>query len=302
MGTEAFTWERAEIGRTYDIVGFLNYLPKRYFLGGREWGDRKTYHLKLYNTVHQMIDVFVETKSMHSEVFLNIATNFQGALIYIEDCEALSNDTFQLDRTNITLTCVTFEMNKSTFKTFEKNPNTIFEVDMSLSTNSVDSFIVPPMMLDMALNAKRLSNLRKRFMDFSPEKLQKVKNIFAKEIFNRENSGYLEQKELNQKIFSIDPFKYLETADIVRDLVYNHIGMVRTLVDSGDELTLTVSGYKFCIKKCKFPGVCERIRLGRFICFPHNVVLLAENIFSLKTDAILTLADDIESLSSVIEV
>ena len=87
MGTEAYNWERAEIGRTYDVVGFLNYLPKRYFLGGREWGDRKTYHLKLYNTVHQMIDVFVETKSMHSEVFLNIATNFQGALIYIEDCE-----------------------------------------------------------------------------------------------------------------------------------------------------------------------------------------------------------------------
>ena len=303
MAAQAYTWEKAEIGRLYDVVGFLNYLPKRHFLGGREWGERKTYHLKLYNSVHQMIDVFVETKSMKSEVFLNIATNFQGALIYIEDCEALSNDTFQVDRTNITLTCVNFRMNKSNFKKFEKHPSTIFEVDMSLSTNSVDTFIVPSMMQDMVLNAKRLSNLRKRFFDFPPEKLEKVKNIFAKEIFHRENHGYLEQKEINEKIFTLDPFKYLETSDIVPDLRYNHCGIVNSLVDSGDEVVLTVSGYKFCLKRCKLPGVCERIRVGRLICFPYNVVVSdIKNIFSLKTDLFLTLVDDMESLSSVFEV
>ena len=239
---------------------------------------------------------------MKSEVFLNIATNFKGAFVYIEDCEALSNDTFSVDRTNITLTCVTFEMNRGNFKKFEKTPNTIFEVDMSLSTNSIETFIVPSMMQDMTLNAKRLSNLRQRFIDFPPEKLEKVKNIFAKEIFYRENRRYLEEKEIDEKIFSLDPFKYLETADIVPDLLYNHIGIVSSLADSGDELTLTVSGYKFCLKRCKFPGVCERIKLDRFISFPHNVIKMAENIFSLKNDSFLTLADDIESLSSVIEV
>ena len=47
---------------------------------------------------------------------VNIATNFQGALIYIQDCEPITGDTFQVDRTDITLTCVNYDMSKNNFK------------------------------------------------------------------------------------------------------------------------------------------------------------------------------------------
>lgn len=302
-GSEPYDWnQRAVIGRTYDIIGFLSYVPKCHFLSGRERGDRKTYHLKLYNTVNNLVDVFVETKSIESEVYLNIATNFQGALIYIEDCEAIAGDIFQLDKTHITLTCINFHQNKENFLKFEKYPDVIFHVDESLSTGSIDTFIVPPEMQDTVLNAMRLSRLRKTFMTFSSEKLEKIKSFFARELFYRERGAYIDQREVNEKIFSIDPFKYLESADIVKGLIYNHCGIVNALVDSGDQLTLTIGGFKFVLEKSQFPGICEHIRLSSLIIFPHNVILTHENIFSLKNDSFLTLVDDMDSLSSVVQV
>ena len=303
MSTLNFDWTVAEIGAKYDVIGYVLYPPVCKNILGRDRGDRKQYRMKLYNTVQQYVELFIETQSLDSEVYLNIAANFEGVICYIEDCEALSADTFQVSQDKITLSVLNLENNKINFQKFQKNPKILFDVDISLSTNSIETFICPDEMLSFMQNFQRLHRLRKMWMQFPAKKMEKIQSFMARDIFYREHKTYIEEIKIADRVFEIDPYKYLGHSKLVKSLLYNHIGQIQKIDDFGCSILLLVGEYHFILPKKQFPGVVSRVKLNRLVAFPFNVKIGDEkNRYTLKYDEMLTLVDDMESLRAVQQV
>ena len=298
-----YTWREIDLNKTYDVLGYMLYPPHVKNIDGRERGDRKQYRCKLYQNIHNVIEVNVETKSLESEVFVNVAANFRGALVYIEDCTPISSDIFEVDRSKITLTVINFDDNKVPFQKFDKNPNVIFSVDQSLSTNSIDSFICPTEMQSSIFDFKRLHRLRKTWMGFPPQKICNIKSLMAREIYHREHRQFIEEKETAQRIHEIDPYKYISNEKpIAKKLLYNHVGFIRKISQQEGMLEFSIGGFQFVLKKSEFPKVCERMTTNRLIVFPFNVRALNENTYTLKYDQMLILEDDRDNLNALQQV
>ena len=133
--------------------------------------------------------------------------------------------------------------------------------------------------------------------------MEKIQNAMGREMFRREHKQYIEDKEINQRIFETDPFKYISNSKIVKGLLFNHLGFVNKVISTKDELELLVGEFKFKLPKQLFPGVCGIIREKKLVAFPLNVKTTNEqNVFTLKYDEFLALVDDDDSLSAVREV
>ena len=298
-----YTWESTDLNETYDVLGYMLYPPHVKYIDGRERGDRKQYRCKLYQNVHNCIEVNVETKSLDSEVFINIAANFRGAMVYIEDCTAISSDIFEVDRSKITLTVINFDDNKVQFQKFDQNPSVIFNVDRSLSTHSIDSFICPTEMQSSIFDLKRLHRLRKTWMDFPAQKISNIKSLMAREIYHREHRQFIEQKEIAERVHEIDPYKYISTENkITKKLLYNHVGFLDEINQQGEIIEFSMGDVQFVLQKSAFPKVCEKMKPYRLIVFPFNVKAMDENTYTLKYDELLTLEDDRDNLNALQQV
>ena len=125
----------------------------------------------------------------------------------------------------------------------------------------------------------------------------------ARDIFYREHKIYIEENAIADRVFEIDPYKYLGHSKLVKSLLYNHMGQITKIDDSGENVMLMVGEYRFILPKKQFPEVCSRVQLNRLIAFPFNVKIWDDkNNFTLKYDELLTLVDDMESLRAVQQV